>query len=235
MSFLPDRVAWMVRILLEPTNRQVPVLEQSALDDQNRGRFDTRPCEFYASARPGGQPFLAFPPLPEPPTGFASTLETPGLVFQDTRWPTGGCVVHRRRLVAGRIGVNVMPRLSLCVLVALAAMVMGCETSPPPATTTAKAPTDSKTPPPAPHVRIQSEPFGDSKDGLPITRYLLSNDNGLAVSIIDYGASITEIDFPDRNKKSANITLGFPSVEGYLNPKQPYFGPICGRYANRIA
>jgi aldose 1-epimerase len=57
----------------------------------------------------------------------------------------------------------------------------------------------------------------------------------MAVSIIDYGAAVTEIDFPDRNKKSANITLGFPTIDGYLNNKQPYFGPICGRYANRIA
>ncbi|HET6323412.1 MAG TPA: aldose epimerase family protein, partial [Planctomycetaceae bacterium] len=34
--------------------------------------------------------------------------------------------------------------------------------------------------------------------------------------------------------KPTNITLGFPTVEGYLG-KQPYFGPIVGRYANRIA
>jgi aldose 1-epimerase len=84
-----------------------------------------------------------------------------------------------------------------------------------------------------PHVRIQSEPFGESKDKYPITRYILSNDK-MAVSIIDYGATVTEIDFPDRHNKSANITLGFPSIEGYLG-KQPYFGPIVGRYANRIA
>ncbi|HXY35197.1 MAG TPA: aldose epimerase family protein [Planctomycetaceae bacterium] len=129
-----------------------------------------------------------------------------------------------------------MPRLRPCLVVILSAALCGCGTG---ASSTTPAP-EKKTPEanghlPEPHVRIQSEPFGDSKDGLPVTRYLLSNDSGMAVSIIDYGAAITDIDFPDRNKKAANITLGFPTIDGYLNPKQPYFGPICGRYANRIA
>jgi aldose 1-epimerase len=135
----------------------------------------------------------------------------------------------------GSRGIVFMQRLRPCIVLVVAIALGGCETSAPPPSTPTKKASEIDARPPEPHVRIQSEPFGDSKDGLPITRYLLSNDKGMAVSIIDYGAAITEIDFPDGNKKSANITLGFPTVEGYLNPKQPYFGPICGRYANRIA
>jgi aldose 1-epimerase len=85
-----------------------------------------------------------------------------------------------------------------------------------------------------PAVRLQSEPFGDSKDGLPITRYLLSNDKGMTVSVINYGAIINSIDVPDRHGKTANVVLGFPTLDGYLG-NDPYFGCICGRYANRIA
>ena len=85
----------------------------------------------------------------------------------------------------------------------------------------------------SPSVRVQSEPFGDSKDGLPVTRYLLSNDK-MTVSVIDYGAIINSIDVPDRHGKSANVVLGFPTLDGYLG-NDPYFGCICGRYANRIA
>jgi aldose 1-epimerase len=128
-----------------------------------------------------------------------------------------------------------MQRLRPCIVLIFVAVLGGCETGAPPAPPPAKKSSEADAHPPEPHVRIQSEPFGDSKDGLPITRYLLSNDKGMAVSIIDYGAAVTEIDFPDRNKKATNITLGFPTVDGYLSSKQPYFGPICGRYANRIA
>jgi aldose 1-epimerase len=128
-----------------------------------------------------------------------------------------------------------MQRLRPCIVVIFVAALGGCETGAPPAPAPAKKSSEADAHPPEPHVRIQSEPFGDSKDGMPITRYMLSNDKGMAVSIIDYGAAVTEIDFPDRNKKAANITLGFPTVDGYLSSKQPYFGPICGRYANRIA
>jgi aldose 1-epimerase len=130
-------------------------------------------------------------------------------------------------------GVIVMQRRRWWIVLVVAALLAGCETSsPPPKEPDKKSSADSR--PPEPHVLIQSEPFGDSKDGQPITRYLLSNDKGMGVSIIDYGATLTELSVPDRNGKKANITLGFPSIEGYLG-KQPYFGPICGRYANRIA
>ncbi|HEV8066502.1 MAG TPA: aldose epimerase family protein [Planctomycetaceae bacterium] len=132
-------------------------------------------------------------------------------------------------------GAILMQRLRPGIVLVFVAALAGCETNAPPAPTPVKKSSEADAHPPEPHVRIQSEPFGDSKDGLPITRYLLSNDRGMAVSIIDYGAAVTEIDFPDRNKKTANITLGFPTVDGYLSSKQPYFGPICGRYANRIA
>jgi len=83
-------------------------------------------------------------------------------------------------------------------------------------------------------VRVQKEPFGETPDGTPITRYLLSNDKGMTVSIIDYGAIVNSIELPDRNGKVASITLGFPTLDGYVG-KDPYFGAICGRYANRIA
>jgi len=83
-------------------------------------------------------------------------------------------------------------------------------------------------------VRIQSEPFGETKEGVPITRYLLSNDRGMTISIINYGATVTSIELPDRDKKTANVVLGFPTLDGYLG-KDPYFGCIVGRFANRIA
>ena len=81
---------------------------------------------------------------------------------------------------------------------------------------------------------IQSEPYGTTTDGQEITQFLLSNDKGMSVSIISYGAIVTALYLPDRAGKSENITLGFNTLAEY-EKKGPYFGAICGRYANRIA
>jgi len=32
-----------------------------------------------------------------------------------------------------------------------------------------------------------------------------------------------------------DVVLGHPSIEDYLTSQEPYFGAVCGRYANRIA
>ena len=80
---------------------------------------------------------------------------------------------------------------------------------------------------------VQEEPFG-SVDGKSITRYLLSNDNGMSVAILSYGAIVQSVSVPDRKGESANVTLGFDELQGYTGP-DPYFGAICGRYSNRIA
>lgn len=83
-------------------------------------------------------------------------------------------------------------------------------------------------------MRLQEEPFGETPDGEPVTQYHLSNANGIAVSLINYGAIVTAVHVPDRNGELENITLGFDTLDGYLE-RHPYFGAICGRYANRIA
>lgn len=81
---------------------------------------------------------------------------------------------------------------------------------------------------------VQSEPYGTTADGEEITQFLLSNQKGMSVNIINFGAIVTAIYLPDRDGKAENITLGFDSLAGY-EKKGPYFGAICGRCANRIA
>jgi aldose 1-epimerase len=77
-------------------------------------------------------------------------------------------------------------------------------------------------------------PFGTSKDGQEVKLHTLTNLKGLRVRLIDYGATLIGVDAPDRNGKNANITLSFPSLDGYLQ-RHPYFGSTVGRYGNRIA
>jgi aldose 1-epimerase len=68
----------------------------------------------------------------------------------------------------------------------------------------------------------------------PVTRFTLVNRNGMVVKCIEYGAIITEIHTPDKNGKTADVALGFDTLEDYLK-SHPYFGTNAGRCANRIA
>lgn len=81
---------------------------------------------------------------------------------------------------------------------------------------------------------ITETAFGEV-EGQPVTKYLLSNANGIAVGILNYGATITEIITPDKDGNKGNIALSFDSLSGYLQKENPYFGCIIGRYGNRIA
>lgn len=76
--------------------------------------------------------------------------------------------------------------------------------------------------------------YGTTQDGQTVEEFTLKNSNGVEIAVITYGGIITSILVPDRQGKLANIALGFDSLEKY-ETKNPFFGAITGRYANRIA
>ncbi len=88
-------------------------------------------------------------------------------------------------------------------------------------------------------MKITITPFGKLQDGRPVDKITLCNPGGLSVSIIPYGAIITSIEMPDRKGRFENIVQGFDKLESYLMAayleNYPYFGAVCGRFANRIA
>lgn len=75
--------------------------------------------------------------------------------------------------------------------------------------------------------------FGKLGDGTPVDIYTLTN-GGITAKITNYGGIVTELHVPDKAGKTADVVLGFDTLEGYL-AGHPYFGTITGRYANRIA
>lgn len=81
---------------------------------------------------------------------------------------------------------------------------------------------------------IAEKPFGSFEDK-PVTEYTLTNTNGMQVSIINYGGTVTRIITPDKNAVMGDVVLGFDSLSGYLQNGNPYFGALIGRYGNRIA
>jgi aldose 1-epimerase len=81
---------------------------------------------------------------------------------------------------------------------------------------------------------INEDAFKGTYKGKPTALYTLKNKNGMVAQITNFGAKIVSIYVPDGNGSFADIVLGYESIEGYIKGN-PYFGAICGRYANRIA
>ncbi len=83
-----------------------------------------------------------------------------------------------------------------------------------------------------------SQPFGQLPDGREATLYTLEVPGGWRATITDFGAILTSFVVPPRdddpNGSPVDVVLGFDSLDGYVDV-HPYFGAICGRYANRIA
>ncbi len=84
-----------------------------------------------------------------------------------------------------------------------------------------------------PNMKIESKPFGKTKDGREVTRYTLVNSHGHSVSVMNWGATLLDVMVPDRDGKLANVNLSFDSLEPYLDG-HPYFGSTVGRFCNRI-
>ena len=82
--------------------------------------------------------------------------------------------------------------------------------------------------------KITKSNFGKLPGGTAVEQYTLNGGRGAVCKIITYGGTVTELHVPDKNGKLADVVLGFDDLAGYLGP-QPYFGAICGRFANRIA
>jgi aldose 1-epimerase len=80
---------------------------------------------------------------------------------------------------------------------------------------------------------ITKEAFGTTAGNEAVDRYTLTN-NGMRVRIITFGGIIQTIEAPDRHGRLANVALGFDNLADY-ETRNPYFGCITGRYANRIA
>jgi aldose 1-epimerase len=87
--------------------------------------------------------------------------------------------------------------------------------------------------------KVSTQPFGNMPDATPVDIYTLSSGSAEA-RIMNYGGIVVSLKVPDRNKRLADVVLGFDDLGGYVdNNNDPkggaFFGAIIGRYANRIA
>lgn len=65
---------------------------------------------------------------------------------------------------------------------------------------------------------------------------VLRNDTGMVVRLISFGATVTQIEVPDRDGARADVLLGFRTPDEYrAKNAKVSFGATIGRYAGRIA
>jgi aldose 1-epimerase len=81
---------------------------------------------------------------------------------------------------------------------------------------------------------VKEKLFGRMPDGREVTLYELKNAKGVRAGIINYGAILVSLEVPDRDGKLDDVALGFDDMDSYIN-RNPLFGAVVGRYANRIA
>jgi len=121
--------------------------------------------------------------------------------------------------------MNGTKRIGWIVLFTVAAALAGCRRD-------AKS-TDAKKSKDGSSGGVQRAEFGQTKDGKSVEIYTLTNKKGAVAKVMTYGATLTELHVPDRNKQNADVVLGFDDFSKY-EAGHPFFGTTTGRVANRI-
>ncbi len=75
--------------------------------------------------------------------------------------------------------------------------------------------------------------FQHSVEGKQTDLFILERNN-IQVAITNYGGRVVSIIVPDKHGNSIDVALGYDNLESYMEPNEPYFGGIIGRYGNRI-
>jgi aldose 1-epimerase len=74
---------------------------------------------------------------------------------------------------------------------------------------------------------------GHLPDGTEVAAYTLRR-GPLELTALDYGGIVTELWVPDASGARSNVVLGFEDLHDYAT-RNPHFGTITGRLANRVA
>jgi aldose 1-epimerase len=78
-------------------------------------------------------------------------------------------------------------------------------------------------------------PFGKTAEGTEVHVFTLKNGNGIVAKVMTLGATLIELQVPDKNGKAVNVAFGFDDVAGYQSDRNQHFGCTTGRVCNRIA
>jgi aldose 1-epimerase len=85
-----------------------------------------------------------------------------------------------------------------------------------------------------PPAGVSASPYGTTEDGVKVQLFTLRNTGGMVAKVTNFGATLVELDVPDRAGKTANVVLGYDTLAEYIKDTN-YFSVTVGRYCNRIA
>ncbi|MEX0883525.1 MAG: aldose epimerase family protein [Cyclobacteriaceae bacterium] len=77
--------------------------------------------------------------------------------------------------------------------------------------------------------------FEKSLEGGEVKLYHLHNENGMEMTVTNYGARVVELFAPDKEGNFEDVVLGYDNLDDYINHPGSYYGAPIGRYGNRIA
>lgn len=75
--------------------------------------------------------------------------------------------------------------------------------------------------------------FGKTSKGEVVHLVTVTNQNGMSMEVMDYGATLVAVSAPDRDGRMDDILLGFDDVLDY-EKSTAYHGATVGRNANRV-
>ena len=79
---------------------------------------------------------------------------------------------------------------------------------------------------------VTRKPFGTTKDGIEVMAYTITNGRGIAVTVLDYGATLQSVVLPHKGGR-VDVVLDYDTIEEY-EENDGYLGASIGRYAGRI-
>lgn len=81
---------------------------------------------------------------------------------------------------------------------------------------------------------MKKELFGKTRDGKDVYTYTMSNQNGIEITVMNFGAILKNIYVPDKNGVKKDIALSCDCVDTFYE-NLSFFGSPVGPCANRIA
>jgi aldose 1-epimerase len=80
--------------------------------------------------------------------------------------------------------------------------------------------------------RVDRALYGITPEGAQVHSFVLSNDHGVSIKLLDMGGIVTELNVPDRKGEIRNVVLGLGDLNAYRSTTT--MNALIGRYANRL-
>lgn len=83
---------------------------------------------------------------------------------------------------------------------------------------------------------VDANNFKATIDGKQVDLYTLTNENGMAMQVTNFGGHVVSLWAADKNGHFDDVVLGHNTLDEYINHEgERFIGCVVGRYANRIA